>query len=80
MSASRGVWKLINQLVLICHKTYMKRINDIYIYIYMSLKKKPKTGYFRIINLFPSCFSVSGVDQKHEGKKYNRISSDPMDK
>ena len=29
----------------------------IYIYIYiLSLKKKPKTGYFRIINLFPSCF------------------------
>ena len=31
-----------------------------YIYIYMyilSLKKKPKTGYFRIINLFPSCFA-----------------------
>ena len=22
----------------------------------ISLKKKPKTGYFRIINLFPSCF------------------------
>ena len=44
-----------------------------------SLKKKPKTGYFRIINLFPSCFSVSGVNQKHE-EKYNRTSSDPMDK
>ena len=28
----------------------------IYIYIY-SLKKTPKTGYFRIINLFPSCFA-----------------------
>ena len=26
-------------------------------YIYISLKKKPKTGYSRIINLFPSCFS-----------------------
>ena len=38
--------------------------------------KKPKTGYFRIIHLFPSCFSVSGVNQKHEGK-YNRTSSDP---
>ena len=24
-----------------------------------------------IINLFPSCFSVSGVNQKHE-EKYNR--------
>ena len=32
-----------------------KRLDD-YIYIYISLKKKPKTGYFRIINLFPSCF------------------------
>ena len=31
---------------------------DIYIYIYiLSLKKKTKTGYFRIINLFPSCFA-----------------------
>ena len=30
---------------------------DLIIYIYiLSLKKKPKTGYFRIINLFPSCF------------------------
>ena len=29
----------------------------IYIYIYiLSLRKKTKTGYFRIINLFPSCF------------------------
>ena len=51
----------------------------IYIYIYISLKKKTKTGYFRIINLFPSCFFVSGVNQKHE-EKYNRTSSDPMDK
>ena len=51
----------------------------IYIYIYIYLKKKPKTGYFRIINLFPSCFSVSGVNQKHE-EKYNRTSSDPIDK
>ena len=35
------------------------RILELYIYIYiymLSLKKKPKTGYFRIINLFPSCF------------------------
>ena len=53
--------------------------NNIYIYIYISLKKKTKTGYFRIINLFPSCFCVSGVNQKHE-EKYNRSSSDPMDK
>ena len=29
-----------------------------YIYIYLSLKKKKtKTCYFRIINLFPSCFA-----------------------
>ena len=29
----------------------------LYIYIYISsLRKKPKTGYFRIINLFASCF------------------------
>ena len=27
-----------------------------YIYIYNLFKKKPKTGYFRIINLFPSCY------------------------
>ena len=36
------------------------RYSYIYIYIYIyiySLKKKPKTGYFRITNLFPSCFS-----------------------
>ena len=32
-----------------------------------------------IINLFPSCFYVSDVNQKHE-QKYNKISSDPMDK
>ena len=51
----------------------------IYIYTYIFLKKKTKTGYFRIINLFPSGFSVSGVNQKHE-EKYNRTSSDPMDK
>ena len=51
----------------------------IYIYIYISLKIKPKTGYFRIINLFPSCFSFSCVNQKHE-EKYNRTSSDPIDK
>ena len=53
----------------------------IYICIYISFfkEKKSKTGYFRIINLFPSCFSVSGVNQKHE-EKYNRTSSDPMDK
>ena len=30
------------------------------------------------MNLFPSCFSVSSVNQKHE-EKYNRTSSDPMD-
>ena len=36
---------------------------------YISLKKKTKTGYFRIINLFPSCFLVSGVNQKHEGTR-----------
>ena len=42
----------------------------LYIYIYI-FKEKPKTGYFRIINLFPSCFFVSGVNQKHE-EKYNR--------
>ena len=59
----------------------------IYIYIYIcvcvcvciSLKKKTNTGYFRIINLFLSWFLVSGVNQKHE-EKYNRTSSDPMDK
>ena len=42
--------------------TYIHTYIYIYIYIYIytfffSLKKKPKTGYFRIINLFPSCFS-----------------------
>ena len=49
----------------------------IYIYIYylLSLRKKPKTGYYRIINLFPSCFCVSGVNQKHE-EIYNKTSSD----
>ena len=51
----------------------------IYIYIYTFFRKKPKTSYFRIINLFPSCFFVSGVNQKHE-EKYNRTSSDLMDK
>ena len=31
--------------------------NFIYNYIYIFFKeKKSKTGYFRIINLFPSCF------------------------
>ena len=49
---------------------------EIYIYIF---KEKPKTGYFRIIDLFPSCFSVSGVNQKHE-EKYNRTSPNPMDR
>ena len=35
------------------------RFDDIYIYIYTFFKekKKTKTGYFRIINLFPSCFA-----------------------
>ena len=37
-----------------------------YEYIYIYILKKPKTGYFRIINLFPSCFPVTGVNQKHE--------------
>ena len=46
---------------------------------YFFKEKKTKTGYFRIINLFPSCFFISGVNQKHK-EKYNRTSSDPMDK
>ena len=29
----------------------------IYIFIYTFFKEKPKTGYFSIINLFPSCFA-----------------------
>ena len=45
---------------------------------YFFKEKNPKTGYFRIKNLFPSCCSVSGVNQKHE-EKYKRTSSDPMD-
>ena len=38
---------------------------------YFFKEKKPKTSYFRIINLFPSCFFISGVNQKHK-EKYNR--------
>ena len=60
------------------HHTHTHTHSHIYIYIYIyvySLKKKPKTGYFRIINLFPSCFCISGVKQKHE-EIYNRTSSD----
>ena len=54
-------------------------LNVIFYRAIFLLKKKTKTGYFRIINLFHSCFSVSGVNQKHE-EKYNRTYSDPMDK
>ena len=39
--------------------------------MYTFFTKKPKTGYFRIINLFPSCFVFL-----MSTKKYNRTSSD----
>ena len=56
-----------------CYELYW---NSKYIYIYiLSLKKKPKTGYEFISILF----CVSDVNQKHE-EKYNRTSSDLMDK
>ena len=45
--------------------------------MYISLRKKQRL--FNLgLNLFPSFFSVSGVNQKHE-EKYNRTSSYPMD-
>ena len=70
--------KVINIMCISVKKFYYELLGYGYIYIYI-FKEKKKSGYFRIINLFPSCFSVSGGNQKHE-EKYNRTSSDPMDK
>ncbi len=73
--------KLLDRILSTSYKSLQIYVLHIYnyIYIYISLKKKSKIGYFKITNLFPSCFSVSGVNQKHE-EKYNRTSADPMDK
>ena len=50
----------------------------IYIYIYHYFKKKQQTGHIRIINLFPSCYAF--LKNFKNTKKFNRTSSDPMDK
>ena len=55
---------------LICHKTNQPNKQ-------ISLKRKPKTGYF--INLFPSCFVFLMQTKKHE-EKYNRTSLHLIDK
>ena len=60
-------------------KTEHLNFPGIIIQNYTFSKKKKKTGCFRIINLFPSCF-VFLMSTKNRKKKYNRTSSDLMDK
>ena len=63
-----------------------RELNVINLQSNISLKKKPKTGYFRTINLFPSCFSFllwkkyNRTFRFYCEEKYNRTSSDLMDK
>ena len=51
----------------------------IYIYIYSFFEEKTKDRLFYDYKFISILFYVSDVNQKHE-EKYNRTSSDPIDK